>query len=196
MPSLAAVMPQSVVEQRSLIGRGSATKLRPLGAGRTLAGVVRLDLQDEDGRGRDALVSSPLGGHGRSWCVLSGRRSMGERTPVGVIELTKLDLHLLVTRILVMEALPLAAVKAKLSALVDQVEDTHDRVVITRNGRPAAVLISPEELESLEETLAVMSDPAAMRRIRRAQQEIDRGEVVDEEQLAALMSKRAGRASG
>jgi hypothetical protein len=46
MPSLAAVMPQSVVEQRPLIGRGLATKLRPLGAGRTLAGVVRLDLQD------------------------------------------------------------------------------------------------------------------------------------------------------
>jgi len=84
----------------------------------------------------------------------------------------------------------LAAVKAKLSTLVDQVEDTRDRVLITRNGRPAAVLISPDDLESLEETLAILSDPAAMRRIRKARAEIDRGEVLDEQELRQLVTTR------
>ena len=48
----------------------------------------------------------------------------------------------------------LANVKAQLSAFVEAVATTHERVVITRNGEPAAVLISPEDLESLEETIA------------------------------------------
>ncbi len=98
------------------------------------------------------------------------------------------------TSILVMETIPLATVKAHLSALVDQVEDTHQRVVVTRNGRPAAVLINPDDLESLEETVEVLSDPAVIRRLRKAQAEVERGEVVDEEQLAELMAARGRRA--
>ncbi len=93
-----------------------------------------------------------------------------------------------------METLPLATVKAQLSNLVDQVEDTHDRVLITRNGKPAAVLISPEELESLEETLEILSDPAAMKRIRKSQREVEQGDVLDEEQLRALVANRSARA--
>lgn len=58
------------------------------------------------------------------------------------------------------------------------VHDTHERVVITRNGEPAAVLISPEDLESLEETLAVLSDPAAMADVAEADAAIARGDVV------------------
>ena len=64
------------------------------------------------------------------------------------------------TRMMVMtETLPLAEVKAKLSEMVDRVERTHDRITVTRNGRPAAVLISPDELESLEETLDLLPNP-------------------------------------
>lgn len=75
------------------------------------------------------------------------------------------------TRILVMpETLSLSLVKAHLSALVDRVEDQHDRVVVTRNGTPAAVLVSHDDLESLEETLAIMSDPALMAQIRESEQ--------------------------
>jgi prevent-host-death family protein len=55
--------------------------------------------------------------------------------------------------------LPLAEIKKRLSEIVDGVEERHDRVVLTRNGRPAAVIISPEELESLEDTLDILSDP-------------------------------------
>lgn len=100
----------------------------------------------------------------------------------------------LLTRILVMETLPLATVKAQLSTLVDQVEDTHDRVLITRNGKPAAILISPEELESLEETLEILSDPAAMKRIRKAQREVESGDVLDEDELRELIASRSTRA--
>ncbi len=95
-----------------------------------------------------------------------------------------------------METLPLAEVKSRLSALVDQVEDTHQRVLITRNGRPAAVLISPDDLESLEETLEILSDPALMRRLRKAQAEVERGELLDEQQVRELVAARGQRRVG
>lgn len=84
----------------------------------------------------------------------------------------------MMTTIMVMLTKSLADVKAHLSAYVASVHDTHERVVITRNGEPAAVLISPEDLESLEETLAVLSDPAAMADIAEADAAIARGDVV------------------
>ncbi|MFL5818264.1 MAG: type II toxin-antitoxin system Phd/YefM family antitoxin [Conexibacter sp.] len=74
------------------------------------------------------------------------------------------------------ETLPLSSVKAHLSELVDRVEDQHDRVVVTRNGKPAAVLVSPEDLESLEETLAILSDPSATDQIRESEQALAAGE--------------------
>lgn len=77
------------------------------------------------------------------------------------------DSHTPVTRIQVMsDTLPLAEVKAKFSEMVDRVEHTHDRITVTRNGRRAAVLISAEELESLEDTLELLSDPNAIAQLR------------------------------
>ncbi len=58
-----------------------------------------------------------------------------------------------------MKTLPLSEVKMKLSALVDRVEATDEEVVITRNGRPAAILVSLDEYESWKETVAVKSQP-------------------------------------
>ncbi len=90
----------------------------------------------------------------------------------------------LMTRIMVMtETLPLAHIKTHLSEVVDRVEYEHDRVVLTRNGRPAAVLVSPEDLEALEDTLDLLSDPQAMTEIRQAQQEIAEGKTVDGDTL-------------
>ena len=54
---------------------------------------------------------------------------------------------------------------------------------MTRRGRPAAVLLSPDDLESLEETLDVLSTPAALEEIQRAQHEIDSGESVSADEL-------------
>ena len=66
------------------------------------------------------------------------------------------------------QAMPLREVKNRLSEVVDRVAGQHDRVVITRHGRPAAVVLSPDDLASLEETLDVMGCPRLLADIRRA----------------------------
>ena len=73
------------------------------------------------------------------------------------------------------EHVPLADVKNRLSEVVDRLEREHGRVVITKHGRPAAVMLSLEDLESLEETLAVLSDPELMAAIREADAEVAAG---------------------
>lgn len=60
----------------------------------------------------------------------------------------------------------LRALRDYFSEVVDRVEGQHERVVATRNGKPAAVLISPEELAQLEETIDVLGDPQALADIR------------------------------
>jgi antitoxin YefM len=86
--------------------------------------------------------------------------------------------------------LPLAEVKAKFSEMVDRVEHTHDRITVTRNGRPAAVLISPDELASLEETLDLLSDPEAMAELREAQAAVESGDYVTGDELRAKRLSR------
>ena len=81
------------------------------------------------------------------------------------------------------ETLPLSVVKARLSELVDRVESEDDRIVVTRNGRPAAVIVSAEDLESLEETLAVLSDRELMRKVRDGERAADHGDVVALDEL-------------
>jgi len=74
-----------------------------------------------------------------------------------------------------MKTMPLSEVKTKLSGLVNKVGATDEEIVITKNGRPAAILISPDEFESLKETIAVRSDLSLMKEIKKG--------------LAALKSK-------
>jgi antitoxin YefM len=69
-------------------------------------------------------------------------------------------------------------VRDHLSEVIDRVEQHHERVTITRNGRDAAVLISPEDLAQLEETLSVLSDSEALADIREADAAYARGDVV------------------
>ena len=57
-----------------------------------------------------------------------------------------------------MKILSLSEAKMKLSALIESVKNTDEEVIITKNGSPAAVLISSDEYESLQETLAIRSD--------------------------------------
>ncbi len=83
------------------------------------------------------------------------------------------------------DVLPLAEVKAKFSEMVDRVEHTHDRITVTRNGRRAAVLISPEELDSLEDTLELLSDPAALAQLRDSERAVAAGDVVGADELRA-----------
>ncbi len=82
------------------------------------------------------------------------------------------------------ETMPLAAVKAHFSEVADRVEKQQERIVVTRNGRPAVVLISPDDLESLEETLAILSDRRLMGKIRRGLAEADAGQGIPLEDIA------------
>ncbi|MFN8644176.1 MAG: type II toxin-antitoxin system Phd/YefM family antitoxin [Candidatus Binatia bacterium] len=74
-----------------------------------------------------------------------------------------------------MKTVPLSEAKARLSRLLDEVEGCDEEIVITRNGRAAAVLVSPGDLESLKETVAVRSDQALVAEIRRGLAALKRG---------------------
>lgn len=79
---------------------------------------------------------------------------------------------------MVMSVEPLREVRNHFSDVIDRVEREHERVTVTRNGRAAAVIISPDDLAELEETLAVLSDPQAMADIREADAAYRTGDVV------------------
>jgi prevent-host-death family protein len=66
-----------------------------------------------------------------------------------------------------METLSLSEAKINLSRLVDKVNTTDEEIVITKNGRPAAVLVSPDEFEGWKETLLIRSDPDFLKEIRK-----------------------------
>jgi antitoxin YefM len=90
------------------------------------------------------------------------------------------------TIIMVMDrTLPLATVKAHLSEIVGQVEAEHDRVILTRNGRAAAIIMSPDDLEALEETLDLLSKPKALEEIQTARRELEAGAYLTPAELRA-----------
>lgn len=70
------------------------------------------------------------------------------------------------------DTLPLAAVKDRFSEIVDRVTKQHDRVVVTRNGVPVVVVVSVEDLESLEETLEILSDRETLAALRESEDQI------------------------
>jgi antitoxin YefM len=78
-----------------------------------------------------------------------------------------------------MTTLPIGDARDGFSALVASVEQTHDRITVTRNGVPAAVIVSPSDLEELEETIAALASPELRRQLIRSHDEIDRGDIID-----------------
>jgi len=74
-----------------------------------------------------------------------------------------------------MTVLPFSEAKARLSELADRVETEHHRILVTRNGRPSFVLVSPDDLESLEETLDILRDDELITSIRRSRRQADAG---------------------
>ena len=92
----------------------------------------------------------------------------------------------------VTEQMALADVKNRLSEVVDRLEREHGRVVITKHGHPAAVVISIEDLESLEETLDIMDTAALLGDIRASLDELsteDAG-VLSKEEAQRLIAGR------
>lgn len=90
-----------------------------------------------------------------------------------------------------MDTLPLAEVKTRLSELVTRVQQQHDQITVTRNGRPAAVVVSLDEWESLHETLEILADTDMVAAIRQAREEIARGEVYPTDDVLADFHQRA-----
>lgn len=91
---------------------------------------------------------------------------------------------------LAMTTLPLATVRDRLSALVDEVARTHDTLTITRNGTPAVVVLSVEDYESIMETLALLNDPIDQQRLAEAAESLEAGEVNSGEEVGQLMAQR------
>ena len=83
------------------------------------------------------------------------------------------------------ETLPLANVKSRFSEMVDRVDRTHDRIIVARNGRATAVLVSQGELDALEDTLDLLSDPEATAQLEQSRREVESGDVVTGEELRA-----------
>ncbi|MGQ0812448.1 MAG: type II toxin-antitoxin system Phd/YefM family antitoxin [Nitrospiraceae bacterium] len=67
------------------------------------------------------------------------------------------------------KTLPISEVKAKLPELVAGVQDREEEVVVTKTGRPAAVIINFAGYERFKETIDVLCDPALMRQVKRSQ---------------------------
>jgi antitoxin YefM len=88
------------------------------------------------------------------------------------------------------ETMPLAKVKAHLSEVVDRVTSSHERVDITRHGHREAVLIAADDLDALEDTLDILSDPSAIREIAAAREAASRDEGLD---LAEVRRRYLGR---
>lgn len=91
--------------------------------------------------------------------------------------------------------LSLAEVKAHLSELVGRVNAHHERISVTVHGKPSAVLIATEDLESLEESIAILSDPDTLQRLAASDAELARGEGESEAELAQAMAERRRRSA-
>ena len=73
------------------------------------------------------------------------------------------------------EVVPFSEAKVHLSELADRVEREHDRIMVTRNGRPSFVLVSPDDLDALEETLEILRDPDLVASIDTSRREAAKG---------------------
>ncbi len=91
--------------------------------------------------------------------------------------------------------LPLSDVKARLSELIEEITQTHERLTVTRNGRPVAVVLSSDDLETIEETISILSDPDAMAEITEARAAIAAGEYSGTAELAELRDRLRRAAS-
>ena len=82
-------------------------------------------------------------------------------------------------------------VKNHLSEVVDKVEREHERVVITKHGRPAAVVVSVDDLESLEQTLDILSRPALIKQIREGLDDLqcEGAEALSKDEALALIPR-------
>lgn len=87
-------------------------------------------------------------------------------------------------------SMSLAEAKAHLSEVIGRVGRQHERVTVTVHGVPSAVLLAPDDLESLEETIAILSDQQVVQRLAQSDAELAAGLVESSDDLAAAMRRR------
>lgn len=93
-----------------------------------------------------------------------------------------------------MTHLPLAEVKSHLSEVVARAQAQHERITVTVHGRPSAVILSVDDLESLEEAIAILSDAQTLRQLAESDAELARGEGESASSLRAAMGRRSASA--
>lgn len=93
-----------------------------------------------------------------------------------------------------MTTFSLAEAKAHLSEVVNRVSTQHERITVTVHGRPSAVLLAPEDLERLEETIAVLADGDLVRDLVQAEADVAAGRVESADELAEAMRARRATA--
>jgi antitoxin YefM len=97
--------------------------------------------------------------------------------------------------VMYMTMLPVADARSQLSKLIDQAASTHERFEITRNGHRTAVLLSADDYDAMQETIAVLSDTALLAAHREGEAAIASGDYLDADQLGHAM-RAAGREPG
>ena len=94
-----------------------------------------------------------------------------------------------------MTTLPLADARARLSESVSDAATTHERYEITRNGRPAAVLLGADDYEAMRETIGVLADTVLVASVREGLAELNEGAGLTEQELADYL-RRSGHLGG
>ncbi|MGO8905805.1 MAG: type II toxin-antitoxin system Phd/YefM family antitoxin [Solirubrobacteraceae bacterium] len=88
------------------------------------------------------------------------------------------------------KTVPVREFRTNLSALLSDVADRRDHVLVTRNGKPAAALVPIDEYDALEETAEILSDPEALAAIEEGLVELSRGETITLADLHAEIDSR------
>jgi prevent-host-death family protein len=91
------------------------------------------------------------------------------------------------------KTVPVRQLRNELSQVIDRVADMREHVIVTRRGRPAAVLVPVDEYEALEETAEILSDPETLSAIEEGREEAERGETVTLAQVRRDLERRARR---
>jgi prevent-host-death family protein len=86
-----------------------------------------------------------------------------------------------------MSTMPLAEVKAHLSEVVSRVNSQHERVTVTVHGQASAVIMAPDDVECIQETIALLADGALIRQLTESEADVAGGRVDDLGALAAAM---------
>jgi prevent-host-death family protein len=91
------------------------------------------------------------------------------------------------------KVVPVREFRSRLAALLSDVVDRRDHVIVTRNGKPAAVVVPVDEYEGLEETAEILSDPDTVAAIEEGLAAVETGDVVPWEDVRAELAERRAK---